>query len=283
MRYRSFGLVGQTVSAITLALGDKPDSDAQRVRLIHAALEAGINGFELRTAAAAEALGRALQAVERRMVLVMLRIGGTAPLDGEALLAAIETPLLAGRFSLLDAVVVDNPARITDDGWRTLRTAVEARRVGLLGVAGEDVDAALVRPEVTLLAAPYHLASVWADRHRLLTAVQTGRTVLGHGYHPQFGRDGAKAGEPAKRGLFGALRKPAGIERVGGYDFLRRTPGWGADEICLAFALTEPALASIVVEPITVEVLEALAATPEREMPTGLAAQIEMARFAEAS
>ncbi len=279
MRYRPYGRAGQTLSALTLALGDKPDGDPARIKLVYAALESGVNGFELRGPEAAPALGKALQAVERNLVLIWLRLTGAEPLDRDDVVAAIEGPLLAGRLSWLDVVIVDGPGRLAPDGWAALATAVEAQRIGAVGVAGEGVDAALKRPEVEVLGSPYHLGSVWADRHRLLTAVKSGRTVIGHGFHPQFGAPGATAA--VKRGLFGRALKPASIERTGGYEFLTRTPGWKADEICLGFALTEPSLATIVVEPQTPEDVERLAAVTERELPTGLAAQIEMARFAE--
>ena len=65
----------------------------------------------------------------------------------------------------------------------------------------------------------------------------------------------------------------------GTYAFLENTPGWKADEICLAYALTEPCLASVQVRPSSLVELERLAAVVERDMPPGLAAQIEMARF----
>ena len=151
----------------------------------------------------------------------------------------------------------------------------------MLGVAGEGVDAALRRPGVDLLGAAYHLGSQWADRNRIKTAVEEGRSVFGDGYYPRLDARGAD-GAP-KRGLFGLARRPAAIDRTGGYDFLRRTPNWAADEICLAYALTEPCLATIVVEAAATEDVERLAAVTERELPTGLAAQIEMARFAEAA
>ena len=56
--------------------------------------------------------------------------------------------------------------------------------------------------------------------------------------------------------------------------------GWTAEEICLAYCLTEPSIASVLVECEDPEHLAALAAVPDRDMPPGLAAQVEMARFA---
>jgi hypothetical protein len=67
---------------------------------------------------------------------------------------------------------------------------------------------------------------------------------------------------------------------MGTYAFLDATPGWTPEEICLAFALTEPALASMSLEAEDLDHLIAMAAVTEREMPASVAAQLEMARFA---
>lgn len=282
MRYRPLGRFGQTISAVTLALGERPEGDAARTRLVYAALESGVNAFELREAGAAGALGRALQALERRMVVVMLRLSGAHRLDRDAVVAAIEQPLLNGRFGRFDAVIVDGPARLTDDGWDALEAARDAGRLRAVGACGEGVSAALARPQLDLLGSAYHLGSEWADRNRIKTAVEAGRSVIGDGFHPRLGVGRADEAPP-KRGLFSLGRKPAAIERAHGYEFLARTANWKADEICLAYALTEPCLATVVIEATTPEDVERLAAVCEREMPTGLAAQIEMARFSQAA
>ena len=280
MRYRPFGREGQTISAVSLALGERPESEAARVRLVYAALEAGVNGFELRTPGAATALGRGLQALERRMVLISVRLSGVHRLDRDAVVSEIEQPLLAGRFGRLDLVVVDGPARMTEGGWDALAAARAAGRTRLVGVAGEGAGEALGRGDVDVLGARHNLTASWAERNRVKEAVVQGRTVVGHGYMPSL--TGSEPEEAPRRGLFGLLRRPAPIERSSAYAFLGRTPNWSADEICLAYALTEPSLATVAVEAATPDELERLAAVPERELPTGLAAQIEMSRFAEA-
>ena len=49
--------------------------------------------------------------------------------------------------------------------------------------------------------------------------------------------------------------------------------------MCLAYALTEPAFASIQLEGWRADLIERMAAVTDRDLPTGVAAQIEMARF----
>jgi hypothetical protein len=72
------------------------------------------------------------------------------------------------------------------------------------------------------------------------------------------------------------------MTNAGSFAFLHQTPNWNAESICLAFTLTDPAVASVMVDAINPERMEALAAVPERDLPPGLSAQIEMARVGSA-
>ena len=96
-------------------------------------------------------------------------------------------------------------------------------------------------------------------------------------------RRAAEAGAAKKRGLFGAVGWGGGLGDAGAearvsFAFLHRTPGWTGEAICLAYALADPAVASVLVRPRDRAHLEELAAVPERDLPAGLSAQIEMAR-----
>jgi aryl-alcohol dehydrogenase-like predicted oxidoreductase len=77
----------------------------------------------------------------------------------------------------------------------------------------------------------------------------------------------------------GWFRKKPKITTRSPYHFLEDTHGWTGEEICLAYALFEPAVTSVQMHADSLERLTRLAAVPERELPTGVAAQIEMARF----
>jgi hypothetical protein len=100
--------------------------------------------------------------------------------------------------------------------------------------------------------------------------------VIGYGYIPE-GLIGA-ADPPARRlSLFGP--RPSPLKGIGGYGFLKDTPNWESDALCLAYALTEPALATVQISIDSIEHLRALSAVAERDLPPGLGAQIEMARF----
>ncbi|MEI9965266.1 MAG: hypothetical protein WDM92_11800 [Caulobacteraceae bacterium] len=81
----------------------------------------------------------------------------------------------------------------------------------------------------------------------------------------------------AKQAQAGRAHPLAG---AGSYAFLDRTDGWTAEELCIGYALTEPALSTVQVETRNIEHLEALAGVPDRELPQSVPAQVEMARFA---
>jgi hypothetical protein len=66
---------------------------------------------------------------------------------------------------------------------------------------------------------------------------------------------------------------------MGTYAFLENTSNWKSEELCLAYALTEPCLASVQIVADRADRLESLAAITERDLPPGVGAQIEMARF----
>jgi hypothetical protein len=100
--------------------------------------------------------------------------------------------------------------------------------------------------------------------------------VIGFGFYPeQFHGGGAS---PAKKGWWGGAENP--LAGVGTYAFLERTSNWTAEELCLAYALTEPSLATVQISADRTERIDALSEIPERDLPPGVAAQIEMARFA---
>ena len=293
MRYRAFEGVGRAISAITLTLG--PEVGPRDVRrLAEAAVQAGVNAFELLTpdARCASALGDALATVERELVRVILRLGyagdprraGRTPRDfgRHATLGAIEQVLGAGGLGWLDLVVVDTPQ--ADERPEAAFEVLDAERAGgrvhRIGVSGEGgaVDAAVATGSLEVLAAVYNLRSGWPQRHRINAAAEAGLVLLGERFMPDLAGPADAPAEAAGK-LASLFKRRAGGGGGDAYAFLQRTPGWQADEICLAYALTEPALASVFVSPRHPEDLARLAETTERDLPAGVGAQIEMARF----
>ncbi len=291
MRFRSLGQSGKSVSAISLSLGDGTRLSAHDwLKLIYSALECGINCFEVvgREPAIAEGLAQALSAVERRLVFVVWRLGSTsAPgsrpvrdFSAAALAGAVQSALTRTGLGYLDAVVLDDPndSELSPQALTALKAMRDAGHVRMLGVAGEDdaIDAYISTGAFDLLCTPFNLISGWKERLRLKSAMALDMAVFGYGYYPEAFHKAQAAAAP-KTGILNRANPLAG---VGTYRFLDKTKGWAAEEICLAHALTEPALATVQIVADRAERIEALASVPERDMPPGVSAQIEMARFA---
>jgi aryl-alcohol dehydrogenase-like predicted oxidoreductase len=239
-------------------------------------------------------VGPALASVERRLLFVSVRLGiGRDPtgqivrdFSPERLIRVIEAVTARSGLHYLDLALLDDPAgpELPLSSLAALKVARDEQRIHKLGVAGEGqaMDAYIASKAFDVLVTPYSLASGWQDRNRLKAAALADMSVLGYGYYPESVHHkpaGAVAGGLLSR-LMGKPKPAAAPSKSGeGYAFLDTVPGWTAEEICLAYALTEPGLASVLVHPRSPEALEALAAVTDRDLPSNLPAQIEMARF----
>jgi aryl-alcohol dehydrogenase-like predicted oxidoreductase len=284
MRYRPIGPAGGIISAISLSLrGDPARRPGDWVSLIYAALENGISGFDVREPdlALAEGLREAFAGVDRRLAFVSWRLGMRP--DGQGIAGDFSADTLTeqiraalGRTGLeqLDAVMLEDPEddALPDEAIEALTQCKSDGLVRLVGVTGEgdSIDDHIVSGAFDLLETPFNLMSGWRERHRLRWASSSNMSVIGYRTYPD-----------ALRGIAGQPRPESGhpLAGVGTYAFMDATLGWRPEEICLAYALTEPALASVLVVASTAGDVERLASVVERDMPPGLAAQIEMARF----
>jgi len=279
VRYRPLGARGQVVSAVSLIL--QPDSSHRRpgdwVSLIYSALECGVSGFEIRAQDPVLAAGvaQALSSVDRRLVFVAVRLslrqGRQASLS--AVGGQVQGALASMGLDYLDAVLMDPPGAVTPEGIKELAALKSAGVVRSLGVAGADetVDALINGGRLDVLATDYSLLSGWTERRRVRAAVACDMAVIGYGAFPK--EELELLVQPR------AKDKANPLAGTGGYGFLEGSKDWTSEELCLAYALTEPSLATVLIKPESIDHLERLAAVPERELPSGVAAQIEMARF----
>jgi len=286
MRYRPFGSAGVAVSAITLRLEDEPRlRGADWRKLIFAALESGINSFEIDGVSSAliEGAAEAFSTVERRLLFIGWRLRGSLDraLKAQAVHDMIDQALDRTGLGHLDLATLDDPDAnaFPAETLEQLKALRGARLIRLLGVAGagDKFDAYVASGQFEAMTTPFNLASGWVERNRVRSAVGREMAVIGLDYWPETLREAHRATFLPKPSLW--RRKTDPLADVGGYDFLRNTPGWNAQQICLAYALTEPSLASVQVTANSPAEIEALAAITERDLPTGCAAQIEMARF----
>ena len=136
-----------------------------------------------------------------------------------------------------------------------------------------------------VLATPFHVNSPWQIRSRLRVAREADMAIFVYDYFPESLDTAKKAAavHKPKKGLFsfgGSKSKADPLAHAGTFAFLHQTNNWPAEAICLAYALTDPAVSSVLVRASDAERLNMLAQVPDRDMPPGLAAQIEMARVA---
>jgi len=293
MRYRAIGRNGNVVSALSIGLSDLDGarSPEQWTALIFAGLENGINSFELMNVSGSicEGLARAVQAVDRQLIFVACRMGrapgGQQPVkDFSSAVVASQLRAVLGRTGLgyLDLAMFDEPAagEVPKEGVATMQQAKEAGVLRMIGVggAGEALDDHIASGCFEVLGTPYNLTSGWRERNWLRSASKSDMAVIGYEPYPMAFHQTAKEASKERRAKMKGHVEA--LEGAGSYDFLDTTKGWTAEEICLAYALTEPALASVQLRGHAPDQLERLACITEKELPPGVAAQIEMGRFA---
>jgi aryl-alcohol dehydrogenase-like predicted oxidoreductase len=296
MRYRPLGRAGASISNLTLSVGSEALSRGPGAarELIFTALEAGVNAYRLENAdpVLAEVVGDALSHVDRKLVSVGVTLGlgdgrrGQRDFSAEGMTGAIDRALHVSGLGWIDFALLEEPGEheLPQSSLNALKALRATERVRLLGVSGDGdvMDAYVSTGAFDILATPYNLNSTWPVRHRIRAAREQDMAVFASDYFPASlatDKKAASAHEP-KKGLFGfGAKKPASsLAGAGTYAFLHRTPGWSGEAICLAYALTDPSISSVLVSAHQADRLADLAAVPERDMPPGLAAQIEMAR-----
>jgi aryl-alcohol dehydrogenase-like predicted oxidoreductase len=303
MRYRPFGASGAAISALTLSLGADclGRGLAAANDLIFSALEAGINSYRLETAdpVLAEVVGQALVNVDRKLLNVSLELGagdgrkGSArDFSAEGMTGAIDRCLQISGLGWIDVALLEEPGEdeLPQSSLNALKALRATGRVRYLGVSGETevMDAYVSTGAFDVLGTPFHVNMDWRIRSRVRAAREQDMAILAYGYFPSEldTEKKAVAIHQPKKGLFG-FGKGAGsrsnddpLADAGTFAFLHRTPHWTAEAICLAHAMTDPAISSVLIRAGTADRLNVLAAVPERDMPPGLSAQIEMARVA---
>lgn len=303
MRYRPFGRSGAAISNLTVSLDyDALARGPEAARdLIHAALDAGINSYRLASAdpVLAEVTGQALAHVERELVCVSLalgqghgRRGPGRDFSAEALTADIDRVLHVSGLGWIDVAMLDGPGEdeLPQASLTALKGLRSTGRVRFLGISGggEVMDAYVSTGAFDVLSTPFHVNVDWRIRARLRAAREQDMGVFAYDYFPEGLLDPRRAAgaEAPRKGLFGlgGRSRPSGpAPESGAFAFLGRTPHWDAEAICLAYALTEPSISSVIVRAASRDRLAMLAETPERDLPPGLAAQIEMARVSSAA
>jgi aryl-alcohol dehydrogenase-like predicted oxidoreductase len=281
MRYRPFARTGMAVSVLSLELngGDDRRRAIDWRELTHAAFEEGVNAFEIVNPSPALMNGFAegAAAVKRSLLFVALRVN--ADLDGQRLQAWVRQVIGEGRLEYLDLLALNAGALRAEELLAAAILTKEAGVVRRLAVAGagelieEDADSGLFDAIFT----PYSLLSGWRDRNLVRRSLERQMGVIACDSCPAELAELMEAAQTqAKPGWFKKAKPLAG---AGTYAFLATTNGWSAEQLCLAYALTEPAVATVQIAVADRQHLAALAAVTDRDLPSAVSAQIEMARF----
>ncbi|MDO9222806.1 MAG: hypothetical protein Q7U20_03740 [Caulobacter sp.] len=271
MRYRPYGKSGQVVSAVSLLLDSATRrSSREWSGLVMAAMDLGVNGFEIAGDAPPliEGVSEALSTVERDLLFIAWRPRALPAEPGHVL----ESFLSRTGLGYLDLLNFDD-APPPFDVLQRLRDQRWVRSFGLTS-DDDDTDLLIARGAFDALTTCYSPVSGWRDRNRLKHAADKGMAVIARNIWPECIQP-----KPVlfKKPLLGKGKNP--LAGIGGYRFLESTPGWTAEDICLAYVLTEPAVTTVRFQIERIEHLQRIAEVPDRDLPTGVAAQIEMARF----
>ena len=293
MRYRPFGVSGAAISNLTLSFG----ADALKrgreagLDLLYSALEAGVNSYRLENAdpVAAEVLGEALSHVDRKLVYVGLTLGAgdgrntDRDFSAQGMTAAIDRVLHFSGLGWIDVAVLHEPGEteLPQTSLNALKALRATGRIKLLGIAGsgEVMDAYVSTGAFDALLTPFDVNADWRIRNRIRSAREQDMSVFAYDFYADR-RSGPRIAPIFKKGLFGIgeQKRPPDTPQKDAFGFLYRTHNWTAEAICLAYVLTDPTVSSVIVNATDTDRLATLAAAPERDMPPGLAAQIEMAR-----
>lgn len=295
MRYRPIGSTGSAVSSLCLSLGPEQFKFGTNglKDLIFSALEAGINAYHIDwpDPQLLQAAGEALAHVERRLIWVSLTLGqdqasGVKDFSPGGLTRTVEMSLHNSGLGWFDVAVLDQPAEheLPLSSLNALKVLRNNNQVRFLGIRGHDpvMDAYVSTGAFNVLYTPFSIQAEWLIRARMRAAQKRDMAIFIHGYDVLPQPAAQTRIEAPKKGLLGLVgRRPAPVpppEPEGPFAFFHSIAGWTAQELCLGFALTEPSVSSAMIAPTRADQIEAIAAVPERDLPSGLSAQIEMAR-----
>jgi len=283
MRYRPFARTGMAVSSLSLILdgGDDAKKPSDWRDLVHAAFEEGVNAFEIvrPTLALLTGFAEGASVVKRSLIFAALRVD--SGVDGESLERWAEEVISRAGIGELNLLIAEASATRADGMLAAMQRLKASETTRLLAVAGagdmlaEDIEAGNFDAVVT----PFGMLSSWRDRNMVRKALERQMGVIACDPFPTELAGLLEATEvDTKPGWF---KKPKPLAGVGTYAFLDSTRGWSAEQLCVAYALTEPAVASVQMPVDSHKRLKELAGAADRDLPSTVSAQIEMARFSD--
>lgn len=296
MRYRPFGRSGIALSTIGVHLcPNRCRKDRSLLaKLINTGLENGINAYYFKSLdlEIMQEAAKLFSVVDRNILFIGALAHDTnsglsgfsyelAPLRSRLKWAIRDTGL-----EYLDLVAFDDPTHniISDDTMAFLQNLRRSRLVHYLAAITEtdDISDAVDLGDFQTIITSFNIDSNWDKRRRVDYALAHDMNAFGISYFPSAVKNEQDVlPKDAKRSFLGFARPVNPLAGAGTYAFLHRTPEWTAEELCLGYALSQPVLSCIWIDPDSAAHLEQLASVTERHMPSSVPAQIEMARFSE--
>ncbi len=281
MRYRPFARTGMAVSVLSLELNGQDDRrrPGDWRDIVHAAFEEGVNAFEIVSPSPALMTGFAegAAAVKRSLLFVGLRADPSV--DGQRFQAWVRQVIAEGRLDYLDLLALNAGVTREEELFAAailLKEADVARRLAVAG-AGELIEEDVESGLFDAVVSPFSLLSGWRDRNLVRQSLERQMGVIGCDPCPEELEAMMESAQARARP--GWFKRPKPLAGVGTYAFLGTTHGWSAEQLCLAYALTEPALATVQMAVADRKHLAQLASVTDRDLPSAVSAQIEMARF----
>ena len=290
MRYRPFGISGKAVSSVSFLLREAPNMNTPQAwrTMVFAAMENGVNCFEITEGLNVIPLGigEVLRSVERRLMFLAWRLrgDGTRALTAEMIAASVQGGLTRTGAHYFDLLTMDEVAYDTLDAsahayLADLKAAGLCLQIGIVG-DGPSIDTCIQTGAFDVLVTPFDLTSDWQARRRVRDASDRNMIIIASNPFPAAQIRAASTAAGSDSLLRGGLFKPKEpLAGAGTYAFLHKTTGWSAEEVCLGYLLTEPSFSTIQVESFRAETINSYASVADRDLPTGVSAQIEMARF----
>jgi aryl-alcohol dehydrogenase-like predicted oxidoreductase len=281
MRYRPFGRTGVAVSALSLMLSGEDDrrKAGDWLALVHAALEHGVNAFEIAQPSPAllTGLAQGIEAVRRSLLFVSLRADSL--MQGRRLDGWVSDVITAGGLGGVDLFTIDAESPDFEEALCAGLRLKDLSRVRRMAVAGPStlLENHVEDPLFDALVMPFGMLSGWRERNLVRAALERQMGVMSYDPCPAQLTEIAK--EERKQAKVGWFKRADPLATTGSHAFLQSTPGWTPEQICLAYALTEPAVTTVQMPVKDLEHLAGLAAVPERNLPAQVAAQIEMSHF----
>lgn len=302
MRMRALGATGLQLSELGLGCasywGKKIFSQRTAIRVVHQALEAGINYLDTAPSYsggnAEPRLGRALRGRDKTRLIVSSKVGTVIGRGGRlrkdfscrTITNSIDNSLRALDLDALPLLLLHGPtpADLTVELLDCLARLRQQGRFRCLGVNSFDpqvLEIVAAMPQMDCLMLDYNILR--QDREGLIERLHSADkgVLVGAPLASGIASGKTRLGLHGPKDIWYALRAIKNhrkhLRDMHRFEFIRDIPGWSATEIALAFVLANPHVHSAVIGTTSPDHLQANVATLGRSLPSELMERIRQA------